>query len=44
MPKNLQYAQNTQWAQNFIYPNEKIDKFLKTDEVEYLIHYVKFKM
>ena len=38
------------WAQSAIYPNWKtylsqfIDKFLKIEEVEYLIHYVKFNM
>ena len=39
-----------QLAQNSVYPNWKtkfsqfIDKFFKIEEVEYLIHYVKFNM
>ena len=39
------YVQNLQWAQNFIFRNEKyfpqfIDKFLQFEVMEYLIHYV----
>ena len=50
-PKNLYYAQNThpisskfhlsKWKTYF---PQFIDKFFKIEEVEYLIHYVKFNM
>ena len=49
--KNLYYAQNThpmssqfhlsKWKTYF---SQFIDKFFKIEEVEYLIHYVKFNM
>ena len=47
--KNMQYVQNpnelrillSEWKTYF---SQFIDKFLKIEEVEYLIHYVKFKM
>ena len=48
--KILRYAQNFQWVQNFIFPNGKhissqlADKFLKFEEMKYLIHHVKFEM
>ena len=48
--KILWYAQNFQWVQNSSFPNGKhifpqiIDKFLKFEYMEYLIHHVKFEM
>ena len=47
--KKSVYVQNSGQAQNSLskwktYFSQLIDKFLKSEEVEYLIHYVKFKM
>ena len=49
-PKILKYAQNSQWAQNVIFTNgihiffQFVDKLLKVEEMEYLVHlYVEFK-
>ena len=46
------YVKNSQWVQNAVFPNGKsyfsqfilIDKYLKFEKIEYLIHYNKFKV
>ena len=51
MPKNLYFAQNTHpmspklhLSKLKTYFSQFIDKFFKIEEVEYLIHYVKYNM
>ena len=48
--KILSYSQNFQWVQNSMFPQWKtyfsqlIDKFLKFEEMESLVHHDKFEM